>query len=204
MEQIVSIEKITESVVRFRITSESGRVWIVHRGTYRKLGLQSGDEVDPDTLSENIETLERAEARESAVRSLSLSGRSRNELAEMLLRKGFSEGQAEDTLSWVLENGFIDEATQLEDFVESRIGREGTVRLKQRLLTKGYAKRDIDEALKRFEGDDAQYTGALELAQRKAPLYQEKDPTRWKDKLWAWLYGKGYSSDVIRRVLKNF
>lgn len=202
MDRIESIEKIQGVVVLYRLESEAGRRWQVHSATLKKLGLKTGSPVDADALSLQVDALESAEAREAVLRSLSRSGRSRKSLVQLLIQKHFAESSAEAAVAWAVENGWLDEAGQMEAMVDARIGREGTARVKQRLIQKGYDRDAVEAMLQERTPDEAQYQGAYDLACRKASFYRQKDPARWKDRLGAWLYGKGYSGDTIRKVLR--
>lgn len=201
MTEIQDIEQIRSGVVRYRITLESGTVWVVHSGTLKRLGLYAGMLLDEQQYNEEIRQAEATEAREFALRSLAGRGRTEAELTGILIRKGFTAGIAEQTVAWIQDKGLIEEDVLLEDTVESLMKRKGINQVRQILNQRGFSKAEAERVLKEKNREPEHYEQVLKLASKKMTELQARYPAQWAQRLGAWLYGKGHDGDMIRRIL---
>ncbi len=149
----------------------------------------SGSEADPV-----------AEAREIALRRLSVRARSHKELAQDLKSRDVPADAAAEVLDRFAEVGLINDAAFAQEWVESRGRRSGAARLRQELRLKGVAEEVIADAID-GRGDQADLTNARELATRKAATMKGLDRVVSQRRLTALLARRGYSSAVIRRVI---
>lgn len=201
MTRIEEIETLRSGVVLYRILLESGKVWTVHSGSIKRLGLRTGMVVDEDMYEAEIEASEAAEGREFALRSLTSRGRTASELTRTLIQKGFSHKTAEQTLAWVQEKGLIEEEILLEDTVESLMKRKGINQVRQILSQRGFSKTEAERVLREKNREPEHYAQVLALSRKKMKELQSRYPGQWYQRLGAWLYSKGHDSDLIRRVL---
>lgn len=201
MTQVQEIEAVRGMVKLYRVTLESGTVWMIHSGTLKRLGLYAGMLVDEDVYAGEIQLAEAAEGREFALRSLTSRGRTAEELTGILIRKGFSEGVAAQTIAWVQEKGLIEEDILLEDTVESLMKRKGINQVRQILNQRGFSKAEAERVLKEKNKDPEHYEQVLNLSRKKMKELQTRYPQQWAQRLGSWLYSKGHDGDLIRRVL---
>ncbi len=199
---IESIEKIVSGVTLYRVTYEGGS-FTVHTATLKRLNLKAGMEVDGDTLRRDIAKSEAAEAREFSLRSLAARGRTAGELKDILLRKGFSDSEAAVAVTWLKEKGLIDEALLLEDTAESLLQRKGIHQVRQILKQRGFSMAEAERVLKEKAQEPELYQRVLRQAQRKREELQARYPDQWRQRLGAWLYGKGHDGELIRRVIRE-
>ncbi len=198
---IQEIQPVREGVVRYRIILDSGRTWLIHSGTLKRLGLREGTFLDEEEFEKNVLQSEAAEAREFALRSLAARGRTVLELTGILTRKGFTAAQAAQTVSWVQEKGLIEEELLLEDTAESLMQRKGVHQVRQILSQRGFSKADTERILKEKAAEPEHYERVLTLSRKKMRELQDRYPQEWSRRLGAWLYGKGHDQALIRRVL---
>ncbi len=198
---IEDIQGVREAVVRYRVTLDSGRIWLVHSGTLKRVGLRVGMILDEQAYETEINLSEATEAREFALRSLAARGRTAAELTGILIRKGFTEEQAARTLAWIQEKGLIEEEILLEDTVESLMKHKGIHQVRQILSRRGFSKEEAERVLKDKSSDPEIFERVLMLSRKKMKELQNRYPDQYSGRLGAWLYGKGHDSDLIRRVL---
>jgi len=137
--------------------------------------------------------------RARAVRLLARREHSRAELARKLGEHGTQE-EIDTVLQSLAESGLLSDARFAEAYVRSHAARFGAARLRQTLRQKGIAVELIDAQL---AGNDAgdELTRARSLWARKydAP---PADAREWARQA-RFLQSRGFSSDVIRKLLKD-
>ncbi len=104
--------------------------------------------------------------------------------------------------NYLKEKGFINDARYAESLKRAAIeqkhfGRRGVVHY---LLSKGIP----DEIVEGISGDDEEYLDTAEkLVARKLKQLKGLDDAVIKRRLWGALLRKGYSSDIIKNVLRT-
>jgi len=142
------------------------------------------------------------QAREAAYRFLSFRVRSRQELSEKLLRKGFEPQTVERTLEQLTRLGYLDDLRFAKDWVRSRMTRKGYGRelLRQELRAKGISSELIEEAFGQEEVDEAE--AARRALEKRFPELRG-GATRARQIAFQYLRRRGFPSDVILSVLKE-
>lgn len=132
-----------------------------------------------------------------AVRLLARREHTRAELARKLAPHGSTE-DIDTVLNTLAASGLQSDARFAESYVRSQAARLGAARLRQTLRTKGVA------------GDliDTHVTDLPDETERARNVWQKKFGTPPADaREWAkqarFLQGRGFSSEVIRRLLKG-
>ncbi len=202
MVAIASIDKQCGAVVLYRIALSDGSSRLVHSGTVRRLKLRPGLELAPEALAAAVAASEGTEARESALRSLSARGRTAAELRGLLQRKGFEGPVLEAALEWLAGKGLLEEQQLLEDTAEALLQRKGLRHARQVMLRRGFTKEETERVLKEKAGEQDHFEGALAQARRRQEDLQRRHPKDWAPRLGAWLYGRGYEGELVRRVLR--
>jgi regulatory protein len=132
-----------------------------------------------------------------AVRLLARREHTRAELARKLAPYG-TEEEIEIVLNELSRTGLQSDARFAESYLRSQAGRLGGARLRQTLRQKGVASDTIDEQVTDLPDESAR---ARDVWNRKFGV----PPTDAKE--WArqarFLQGRGFSTDIIRRLLKE-
>lgn len=137
--------------------------------------------------------------RERALRHLARRDHSRQELTRKLAPHGTDE-EITDLLERLHELGLISDGRFAESFLRSRANRFGQGRLRQELARRGVDRDTVDAALERTDMDAEE--------SRARSLWDHKFGTAPGDsREWArqarFLQGRGFSADIIRKVLKD-
>ncbi|MCL4491410.1 MAG: recombination regulator RecX [Nitrospirae bacterium] len=137
-----------------------------------------------------------------AFKLLGYRDRSRKELYDRLVRKGFSQGVAEETVSYLEDRGFVDDAKLAEglkrDAVERRhFGKRG---VKACLVKRGISGDTADAVA----GAEEEYTGtAQRLVEKRLRLLKGCGEETVKRRLWGLLARRGFSPDTIKTVMRS-
>lgn len=168
-----------------------------------KYKLEVGMEVDDAFIEDILMAEEKSKALNYTLNLLSYRQRSEKEIYNSLKRKGFEESYIENAMDYCRENGYLNDKTFAESFIRDKINlnKLGPQRIKYELMLKGISKDIIDESL--IVDSDDQYDAAMELALKKLNSYKNDDKNSIYRKLTGFLGRKGYSYDIISKVLKE-
>ncbi|MGI8336613.1 recombination regulator RecX [Actinomadura scrupuli] len=145
-----------------------------------------------------------AVAREVCLRLLTMSPRTRSQLAEALQRKNVPGDVAERVLGRFSEVGLIDDAAFARAWVESRHRGRGLAgrALAAELRRRGVADETVKEAVAELDPDQEE-TRARELVDRRLASTRSADPVKRMRQLVGMLARKGYSPGLAYRVVKD-
>lgn len=171
----------------------------VHQETVERLGLAVGREVDRAELDRLLQEEELRRCRDYALLLLSYRARTRAELEQRLVRKGFAPDIMQTTVERLEAMRLIDDRRFAEGFTQDRIniGHKGKWRVRAELLKRGVGRQEIEEAL-RNAPDETQ--AARELVEQYAKRYARLEPGVRRRRLFALLSRRGFSLDTIRQV----
>ncbi len=160
----------------------------------------------------NEEDREVEKAYKYSLRYLGFRQRTRKEMNEYLIKKGFSSQVIENVLERLTSCGYLDDRQFAREWIISRAKRgNGSTKLMQELFYKGVDKRIIEEQLREClcEEDEVYYAGILlEKKINKSGQYSEKDTKnsrmKQKNKLAFYLKSRGYSDVIVNKVLNEY
>lgn len=134
---------------------------------------------------------------EAALKLLSTRARSRTQLTQLLVRRGFSSDQAEEAVRQTAEWGYLDDAAfaaaRARKLLEGRFGAHVVLR---RLMADGISRRDAEAAIREVssaQAIDPRAAAAKLLEARKIDLRDEKGRARAARLLGT----RGFSAEVI-------
>ena len=122
---------------------------------------------------------------------------------EKMKEKGFSSEEIEETLEYLKDNNFLNDEEFARLYIESKldIKKWGLNRIGYQLGALGVSRETIDKCLDEYRDSTDEYATALALAEKKmASLTKDDREARYR-KLSGFLGRKGYSYDVISRIL---
>lgn len=145
-------------------------------------------------------------ALKAAIRLLARRARSRDEMAQRLARKEFSQPVIGRVLAWLEERRLLDDEAFARAWIQDQTARKpaGPAYLRAGLRKRGIAKECVDAAIARFReeaGDEG--SAAADLARRRLGSRSPADPVV-RRRLGAYLVRRGFSVDLVKRVLRRF
>ncbi|MBU5257031.1 regulatory protein RecX [Tissierella praeacuta] len=168
-----------------------------------KYKLEIGMEVNDAFIKEVLEAEERNKVLNHALNLLSYRQRSENEIYTALKRKGFEDSHIEYAMNYCRENRYLDDKDFAQSFIKDKtnLNKLGPKRIRYELILKGISKDIIDELL--IVDYEEQYEIAMEIALKKLKSYKNDDYNSIYRKLSGFLQRKGYSYDIISKVVKD-
>lgn len=194
--RIESISAQPDRVGRYRLTFDDGSVMRLYRQTVQDFGLYTGLELTPAELDALEQAASRMSAKMRAVRIVSASSVSKNDLQQRLIQKGENAESAKEAVCWMEELNLLDDRRTAEQVVARCVSKGyGLARAKQALYEKRIPRDYWQEALQDYP-DQMDYI--RHYVQEHLP--QEPDQKAVKKVIDA-LIRKGHSYGHIRRVL---
>lgn len=199
MMKIDKMASAPDSVGRYRVHFDDGKIMRLYRQTVEDFGLYTGKELTDEQFRELTEAAGAMSAKMRAVRILSTTGVSKKDLQNRLVQKGETPRQAAEAVSWLEGLDLLDDAKTAQQLVERCIRKGfGPARAKQLLYEKRIPKEYWDDALRDYP-DQGEFI--YDYLQQKLPdANDEKSLKRIIDALLR----KGHSYVAIRSQLQRF
>ncbi|WP_416198449.1 MAG: Regulatory protein RecX [Sporanaerobacter sp.] len=168
-----------------------------------KYSLEVDMEIDEDFIKDVLQGEEQNKANNYALNLLSYRWRSEHEIRNSMNSKGYSQDTIDNTIKFLKEQELIDDRRFAESFIKDKINFRdwGSYRLKQELFLKGISKDIVDDIIEEYCDDE--FERAMNLASKKITSYKNEDKNTIYRKLGGYLQRKGYSYDVVSKVLKE-
>lgn len=168
--------------------------------TVLKNRLKVGIEVDQEQLKFILEESERIEALSKAVEYVSKALKTKRQVRDYLIRKGYSEDTVWYCVDKLKEYNYIDDCEYSKRYIESVSKTQGKKLVEYKLMMKGVKKQDISDAYEDCDID------SKENAKFIADKYlRNKEPTKEnKLKAYRYLISRGFSYDEASFALSSF
>ena len=200
--KITKIEDQKKSTKRCNIYIDGEYHSSVDKDTQQELKLCEGMELNEDEFNQKLEIIQYKSALRAALYILTRSAKTEKEIKKRLKEKDHPEKAISLALEYLKEIGYINDESYTESFIRSSKDVTGTSKrtLYYKLANKGVDNETIQQKLEEAEIDD--YASAMKAAQKKAGSIKG-DKRERASKLFGFLYRKGYSMDVCRKIIAD-
>lgn len=205
MKTITAIERQKNHKNRYNLFINNSFYMGVDENIIIKYSLSPGMEVSEEFMENIVKAEEYSKAFNSALNQLSYRARSKSEVEKNLRTKGYSCDAIKNAIEKLEKFKYLDDVAFANSYIKEKqnINKVGKRMLKQGLYQKGIDKELIDQIVTENVKDEEEYLRALELAQKKnSNMNSEKNKNKKYKKLSDILSRKGYSFDIISKVLK--
>lgn len=200
---ITKIEAQKRSKDRVNIYVDEEYFMAVYAELVYTHSLKKGMEIDKESLENLLHDEMYMKAKNKALTILSKSDQSEKKLKEKLLND-FDENIVEDVIDFLKGYKLINDNLLAEKIVHDNmnLSKFGKNKIKQNLYNKGIAASDIQDALSQIDPDD-EYKNAKYLAEKRLKRLKGEDKNKINQKIYQHLAYKGFSYDIIKRVLRE-
>lgn len=162
--------------------------------------LKVGQEVDAEKLEELVNESEAHEALVKATDYISKNLKTKRQVKEYLLKKGYSEQIVWACIDKLKEYNYIDDVEYSKRYIESLSKKQGRRLTEYKLMMKGVRKEDIENAYSNAE--DYADKSVKQLA--KKHLANKPKTKENLAKTYRYLIGKGYSYEQVSNALSEY
>jgi len=185
------------------VFDDNSRIYVDYRVVFDN-GLRKNDEVTKGLSDKLLIETGKLKIKDSAFRLLSRRQHSKFELTQKLIRRGYSKEEIEPVLFQIEEKGLLDDVEFTKAYLNERLAKKrvGINKIKAELLKKGIEPKIIEKILGQADVSISEQT-ALDLSRKKLEVLKRKesDSSKIKQKLAAFLFTKGFETDLIRNIL---
>ena len=188
---------------RYRVYVENEIAFVLYRGELKRLGIREGEEIPEESLREIQEEILPKRAKKRAMNLLQKRDYTAAGLREKLRDGDYPETCIEEAIAYVESYGYIDDLRYARDFILYNLDRKSRTRIEQDLQRKGIDRKLVEQVFTELEEEGTsqdEETMIKALLQKKK--YEAKMATRQEQqRMYAFLYRRGFHSEVINRVL---
>ncbi|MCF6269065.1 MAG: recombination regulator RecX [Melioribacteraceae bacterium] len=200
-----SIEKRRNKII---LSFDESEKLEIYYDVYLTFSLLKGGEITSQKIDEIKLTNAEFEVKNSAFRFLSNRNHSAFELETKLKKKGFDPEIIQKVIIDLKDKMYLNDFTFAENFVRNRVERrkEGIIKITSELYKKGIAREIIAEVTEAINENPKNYENAFELGKSKYEIIikrGETDKNKIKSKLFNFMRGRGFTSDIIVEVIKE-
>ena len=203
---VTEIEEISGK--RSRVFLDGSFAFVVYKGELRKYEIEKGKELEEEILDELQNKVLPRRAKLRAMNLLKNRQYTEKQLTDKLLLGGYSQEIARVAVDYVKSYRCVDDYQYAYDYLACYMERRSRKELEQKLLQKGISRETIDSAAGdlardgRVPDEEALLLGLLEKKYNKYDG-NGKISDREKQRIFAYFYRKGFSLELIRKVLKD-
>lgn len=188
---------------RYRIFLDGQFAFILYKGELSRFHIREGEELSMDHYQHIMTEILPKRAKLRSMNLLQSKAYTRKQLEDKLKQGEYPPACIEETLAYVESYGYIDDLRYAKDFIECHIEHKSRNRIETDLIRKGICKevvRDAFEKLEELGVKQNEMELVVKLLEKKK--YCAKTATKQEQqKMYGFLYRKGFHSDIIGRAL---
>ena len=176
-------------------------------------GIEVGKVINPRGVQKLVYKSKVEKLFDKALNLLGYRPRSKQEIrnklwqrvAKLKIQKELREDLIRCTLDQLEERGYLDDKKFAKWWVKERIRSRprGKLLLRSELFKKGIERKVIDEVLREYSQND-EISWAERIAEKRESRHETLEPEKKREKMAAYLHGRGFTWEVINTVLESF
>ncbi len=202
---------IINSLVRknnkVKITFENSSSLYVNYNVVVQFALRKGDDLDENKLNQLLKADELFEIKTAAYRLIGRRDHSSAEIKRKLLKKGFDIKLINELLSELTNKDYLNDYNFAQKYSEEAITKKksGIIKVRNDLIKRGVSNETIEDVLNNID-ENTLIENARELLNKKikSSAFINTEPHKKKQKLFSYLKSKGYSSELIMKLLNEY
>lgn len=198
---ITEITAITKS--RYKVALEDGFTFVLYKGELRRFRLEKGGEIPDEAYRSIIDEILPKRARLRCMNLLKSKDYTHRQLEDKLRQGGYPQEIIDDAVAYVESYGYVDDRRYARDFISYNIQTKSRSRIENDLMRKGIRRELIFQSFEELEEDGVSIDeeGLIHKLLFKKKYNAKTADINEKQKMYAFLYRKGFKPDIIRRVL---
>lgn len=198
---ISEITSVTKA--RYKVLLEDGTSFVVYRGELQRFHMKQGEELSLEAYQCLFHEILPKRAKLRSMNLLKSKDYTQKQLEDKLQQGGYPEKIVQEAIAYVASYGYINDENYARSYIEYHMESRSKARIVNDLQKKGIAKATIMNVFEQLQENGVEIdemSMAKKLLQKKnyhatTATYEEKQ------KMYGFLYRKGFHSSVISRVL---
>lgn len=198
------VTQISEaSKSRYRVYLDGQFAFILYKGELRRFQIKDNQELPEEIYQEIMTQILPKRAKLRSMNLLQSKDYTRRQLIDKLKQGEYPQECIEEAVAYVESYGYIDDERYARDFIEYHLTSRSRTRIETDLMRKGIDRDVIRMAFQQLTDlgvEQDELTLACELLRKKK--YCADTATRQEQqKMYGFLYRKGFRPDIISRAL---
>lgn len=198
---VTQVTGVTKS--RYRVYLDGQFAFILYKGELRQFHIKEEQELSSENYHHIMTQILPRRAKLRSMNLLQSKAYTRKQLEDKLKQGEYPQECIEEALAYVESYGYIDDERYARDFIEYQIQNKSRNRIEMDLMKKGISKETVQkafESLQELGVEQDEMELIVKLLRKKK--YSANTATRQEQqKMYGFLYRKGFHSDVISRAL---
>ena len=188
---------------RYKVYIEDRPAFVLYRGELNRLGIREGEEITEENLREIQEEILPLRAKKRAMNLLQKREYTTAALREKLRDGEYPEACIEEAVAYVESYGYVDDLRYASDFIVYNLDRKSRTRIDQDLMRKGIQKDTVRAVFEELEEEGTRQDEAsmIRILLDKKKYDAQNADVQEKQRMYAFLYRKGFHADAINRAL---
>ncbi len=200
---MIVTQMIGISRARYKVYVDGQFAFILYKGELREFGIEEEKEISESCYQQIMTQVLPKRAKKRVLNLLESRDYTSGQLREKLRQGDYPQACIDEAIDYVESYGYVDDLRYAKDFITYHLEHKSRTRIGQDLMRKGIG-RDIIEAA--FEELEQSGTGQDETAMIVKLLEKKKYDVRTaskqdKQRMYGFLYRKGFHTDAISRAL---
>ena len=142
----------------------------------------------------------------SALRILTGRDHSKYELTRKLKQRGFKQQDIEKAVSECIRLDYINDERTARVYIRQLIRKGyGVKRIRHDMDKKGLRGKQVQNILSETFSDADEHDSAVRVLKKNIRRFElESDPKKRRDKIFRFFYARGFSQEIIRKILETF
>ena len=198
------VTQISEaSKSRSRVYLDGQFAFVLYKGELRQFQIRENQELSDESYRQIMTQILSKRAKLRSMNLLQFRDYTRKQLEDKLKQGDYPKECIEEAVAYVESYGYIDDRRYAKDYIEYHIQTKSRTRIETDLLRKGIAKDVIGEAFEELGNmgvEQDERAIIYDLLQKKkycADTATEQE----RQKMYGFLYRKGFSPETIMHVL---
>ena len=181
--------------------------FVLYKGELSQYGLECGMTVDDELYEKIMRETVFPRARKRGMNLLMKMDRTESDVRDKLSEGGYPPEAVDDAIAYLQSFHYIDDTRYASEYIRCKSGAMSRKQITQKLSQKGVDKSVIEEAFAQFDEENNEDNGNAEkqlirkLILKRCPQGVTDLDYNAKQKLYAYLYGKGFSVPDIETVV---
>lgn len=198
---VTQISLISKS--RYRVYLDGQFAFVLYKGELRQFQIKENQELSEDVYRHIMTQILPKRAKLRSMNLLQSKDYTRKQLEDKLEQGEYPAECIKEAIDYVESYGYIDDGRYARDFIEYNLQNKSQKRIETDLMRRGIAKDMIRKAFDELEDlgvEQDELTMICELLNKKK--YCANTATRQEQqKMYGFLYRKGFHSDAISKAL---
>lgn len=188
---------------RYRVEMEDSTSFVLYRGELAKLDIREGGNLPEETLCRIRDEILPLRAKKRVMNLLQRKDYTTARLREKLREGAYPEGCIEEAIAYAASYGYVDDARYAEDFIRCYLEKRSRTRIEQDLIKRGIPRELIGEVFEKLaaEGTTQNEESMIRDLLEKKNFDQKTATGQEKQRMYAFLYRRGFHTEAINRAL---